>query len=243
MTAWWSRTILLGAVAATALLPVGALGARFGLWDWTIGVLLVTVGSGLVVVGAGSATAAVLIARRRQLPDDLRAAGIGLALCLLAVGYMGMQLLAAVSVPPIHHVSTDTGEPPQFIEVPALRGPDSNPLDYDAETIAPLQAEAYPWLMPLTLQATPEAAFAKARAALEDMGMEIVAEHPLQGLIEATATTFWFGFKDDVAVRVRPHPQGALVDARSISRVGVSDMGLNAERIGEILRRLSGGNP
>ncbi|MCZ0942003.1 MAG: DUF1499 domain-containing protein, partial [Gammaproteobacteria bacterium] len=59
------------------------------------------------------------------------------------------------------------------------------------------------------------------------------------GLIEATATTFWFGFKDDVAVRVRPHPQGALVDVRSVSRVGRSDGGVNAKRIGEILRRLS----
>ena len=243
MTAWWSRTILIGAVVATALLPIGALGSRFALWDWTIGVLLVTIASGLVVVGAASAITAVIIARRRQLPDDLRASGIGLTLCLLAVAYMGMQLQAVFSVPPIHHVSTDTGEPPQFIEVPALRGPDSNPLDYDAETIAPLQAEAYPWVMPLTLPMTPEAAFAKARAALEDMGMEIVAEHPQQGVIEATATTFWFGFKDDVAVRVRPHPQGALVDARSISRVGVSDIGLNAERVGEILRLLSSGNP
>ena len=241
MTAWWSRTILLGAVAATALLPIGALGARYGLWDWTTGVLLVTVASGLVVVGAGSAIAAVLIARRRQLPDDLRASGIGLTLCLLATAYMGMQLQAAVSMPPIHHISTDTGEPPQFIEVPALRGPDANPLDFDAETNAPLQAEAYPWVRPLTLQATPEAAFAKARAALQDMGMEIVAEHPQQGLIEATASTFWFGFKDDVAVRVRPHPHGALVDVRSISRVGIGDMGLNAERIGEILQRLKGG--
>ena len=72
------------------------------------------------------------------------------------------------------------------------------------------------------------------------MGLEIVAEHPQQGLIEATATTFWYGFKDDVAVRVRPHAQGALVDARSVSRVGRSDLGLNAERIGELLRRLSG---
>ena len=61
------------------------------------------------------------------------------------------------------------------------------------------------------------------------------------GIVEGTDTTLWFGFKDDVAVRVRPHPQGALVDVRSISRVGIGDMGLNAERIGEILQRLKGG--
>ncbi|MCY4344125.1 MAG: DUF1499 domain-containing protein, partial [Gammaproteobacteria bacterium] len=60
--------------------------------------------------------------------------------------------------------------------------------------------------------------------------------------IEATATTFWFGFKDDVAIRVQPHAEGALVDVRSVSRVGIGDLGANADRIGEILRRLSGGD-
>ena len=240
MTAWWSRTVLLGAVAAAALLPIGALGARFGVWNWEAGFLLLTIGSGLATVGAGGATAAVVIARRRSLADDLRASGIALTICLLAVAYIGMQFQRTLSVPPIYQVSTDTADPPSFIQVAALRGAASNALDFDAETIAPLQAQAYPWVLPLTVQASPEAALAKARAELQDMGLEIVAEHPQQGLVEATATTFWFGFKDDVAVRVRPHPEGALIDVRSVSRVGVSDIGVNAERIGELLRRLSG---
>ncbi len=239
MTAWWSRTVLIGAVAAAALFPISALGTRFGLWNWNAGFLILNVSAGLAIVVAAGAIAATVIAWRRRLPDDLRASGVGLTICLLAVAYIGMQLQGALSVPPIHHISTDTQDPPQFIEIVALRGAESNPLDFDAETITPLQAEAYPWVMPLTMRATPEAAFAKARAALQDMGLDIVAEHPQQGLIEATATTFWFGFKDDVAVRVRPLPEGALVDVRSVSRVGVSDSGINAERIGEILRRLS----
>ena len=240
MTAWWSRTVLLGAVAAAALLPIGALGTRFGLWNWTIGFLLLTVGGGLAVIGASAAIAAIAVAWRRRLPDDLRASGVGLTICLLAIAYLGLQLQCALSAPPIHNISTDTDDPPQFIEIVALRGAESNPLHFDAETIAPLQAESYPWVVPLTMQAAPEAAFAKARATLQELGLEIVAEHPQQGLIEAIATTFWFGFKDDVAVRVRPHPQGALIDVRSVSRVGMGDSGLNAERIGEILRRLSG---
>ena len=241
MTTWWSRLVLFGAVAAAALLPIGALGSRFGLWAWGTGFLLLNVGAGLAIVVAGGAVAAVIIAWRRQRSGDLRLSGIGLVIGLLAVGFIGMQMSAAFSVPPIHNISTDTEDPPPFIEVVALRGEASNPLDFDAETIAPLQAEAYPWVKPLVIEATPDAAFANARTALQDMGLEIVAEHPQQGLIEATATTFWFGFKDDVAVRVRPHAQGALVDARSVSRVGLSDLGLNAERIGELLRRLSGG--
>ena len=239
MTTWWSRAVLLGAVAATALLPIGALGSRLGLWGIGTGIQFLRVGGWLAVIVALIAIVAVAVAWRRRQPKDLRASTVGLVICLLAAGYVGQLQYSFATVPPIHHVSTDTEDPPPFIEVVGLRGTGSNSLDFDAETTAPLQAEFFPWVVPLTMPAQPEAAFAKALAALQGMGLEIVAEHPQQGLIEATATTFWFGFKDDVAVRVRPHPQGAQVDVRSISRVGRSDGGVNAKRIGEILRRLS----
>lgn len=243
MAAWWSRTVLVCAVATIALFPISALGSRFGLWNWDIGFLILTFGTGLATVNAAFAIAAIVIARRRKLRRDLRLSGVGLAICLSMIAYVALQLQSALLVPPIHHISTDTEDPPPFIEVLALRASDSNPLHYDAEKMAPMQVDAYPWVTPLTMQATPEAAFAEVRAALRKMGIEIVAEHPEQGVIEATATTFWFGFKDDIAVRVRPHPEGALVDVRSVSRVGVSDVGVNAERIGEILQHLSGEAP
>jgi len=239
MTTWWSRAVLLGAVGATALLPIGALGSRLGLWGIGTGIQFLRVGGWLAVIVALIAIVAVAVAWRRRLPKDLGASAVGLVICLLAAAYVGQLQYSFATVPPIHHVSTDTEDPPPFIEVVGLRGTGSNSLDFDAETTAPLQAEFFPWVVPLTTPAPPEATFAKALAALQGMGLEIVAEHPQQGLIEATATTFWFGFKDDVAVRVRPHPQGALIDVRSVSRVGVSDGGVNAKRIGEILRRLS----
>ncbi len=242
MTTWWSRTALLGALGATALLPIGALGSRAGLWGIGTGIQFLQVGGWLAIAVAVCAIVAVAVAWRRRLPKDLRASAVGLVICLLAVGYVMQLQHAFATTPPIHNISTDTEDPPQFIEIAVLRGTGSNALDFDAETIAPLQAEFYPWVVPLTMPATPEAAFAEAVAALEGMGLEVVAEHPQQGLIEATATTFWFGFKDDVAVRVRPHAQGALIDVRSVSRVGRSDGGVNANRIGEILRRLSGGD-
>ncbi|MFB3106560.1 MAG: DUF1499 domain-containing protein [Pseudomonadales bacterium] len=67
------------------------------------------------------------------------------------------------------------------------------------------------------------------------MGLELVNEARLQGMIEATATTFWFGFKDDMVVRIRPSGAGSVIDVRSVSRVGMSDLGANARRIGEFL--------
>ncbi len=50
---------------------------------------------------------------------------------------------------------------------------------------------------------------------------------------KSTAETFWFGFKDDVVIRVRPVADGgsSRIDVRSISRVGLSDLGANAKRI------------
>ena len=58
-----------------------------------------------------------------------------------------------------------------------------------------------------------------------------MAAVPAEGRLEATARTRWFGFRDDVVVRVRPDGAGSRVDVRSVSRVGRSDLGTNARRI------------
>ena len=62
---------------------------------------------------------------------------------------------------------------------------------------------------------------------------------PAEGRLEATETTRWFGFKDDVVVRVSPTSDGSRVDVRSVSRVGQSDLGVNARRIRAFLDPLS----
>ena len=241
MTTWWSKSILAVGATAILLLPAGALGTRAGLWGYEVGFVLVQLGGLLALAGLGCGIPGVIVARRRSLNRDLWATVSGMAAGFAVVVFMGMQLLKLLSAPLIHHVSTNTEDPPQFIEIVALRGEDANPLAFDAAKIAPLQEEFYPWVEPLLLRATPEEAFDEALYVLMDMGLEVVATHPGQGLIEAVDTTFWFGFKDDVAVRVRAYPQGSVIDARSVSRVGLSDLGVNAERVREIFRRLSGG--
>lgn len=242
MTVWWSRTILYGALVAAALLPIGALGSRLGLWPFTIGFLAMAVGLVLAIVGIATGVAGLLIARKRALSGDQPPIVAGLVISLLIVGFLGNQFLTATSGPTtaIHNISTDTDDPPQFIDVVALRGEDSNPLELDAAKIAPVQKEFYPWVEPLTIRSSTSDAFQKSLRVLEDMGLEIVATHPDIGLIEATDTTFWFGFKDDVAIRVQEYPQGVIIDVRSVSRVGQSDLGVNARRIGEILNNISG---
>ncbi len=70
------------------------------------------------------------------------------------------------------------------------------------------------------------------------MGWEMVESSKTDGRIEATATTTWFGFKDDVVIRIRPTEDGSELDIRSKSRVGRSDVGKNAERIREFMSEL-----
>jgi uncharacterized protein (DUF1499 family) len=70
------------------------------------------------------------------------------------------------------------------------------------------------------------------------MGWELVASDPIAGRIEATDTTFWFGFTDDIVIRVSPRGGGSRVDIRSVSRVGISDVGTNAARIRKYLAAL-----
>jgi uncharacterized protein (DUF1499 family) len=130
-------------------------------------------------------------------------------------------------------------DPPEFVAVPAVRGDKANPLAYDKAALAQVQREAYPEVRTLELQRPPAQAFSDALAVLEQAGLQIVDQDPAGGRIEATATTFWFGFKDDMVVRIRALPGGgSQVDARSVSRVGQSDLGANARRIGEFLKAL-----
>jgi uncharacterized protein (DUF1499 family) len=165
----------------------------------------------------------------------------GLALGLVAAAIPAMNIYIAVHSP-IHDVSTDMGNPPQFVAVLSLRSEAGavNSTDYDAKT-AELQRETYPDLGPLHLDLPPAQAFDRALAASRGMGWEIVATDPAQGRIEATATTFWFGFKDDVVVRITTVGNGSRVDVRSLSRIGKSDVGANARRVRDYLAKLKKG--
>lgn len=230
----WSKLILCGSIVGAVLLPLGALGSRFGLWEFTVGFLMLLIGSVIAAIGVVVGIAALIAAKKRGLSGDKPPIYFGMTISVLILAVMGLQLSGA-GVPPIHNISTDVDDPPQFDAVVALRGEQANSLDYEAEKIAALQQEAYPWVKPLETGRNTTDSFAHAVDVLRNMGLELVNEAPLQGMIEATATTFWFGFKDDMVVRIRPSGAGSVIDVRSVSRVGMSDLGANARRIGEFL--------
>ena len=223
---------LIVAAAAVALLLAAGPGTRASLWTFRTGFQMmrwaVYAGAGGVLLG----TIALLWRGRR----GLSALAVVLGLCAIAPPVLLMR--SARSKPPIHDITTDTADPPAFVAVVPLRKDAANPAAYGGPEIAAQQQKAYPDLKPVLLSEPPARAFERALEAAKAQGWEMVAAVPADGRIEATDTTPWFGFKDDVVIRVRPEGSGSRVDVRSVSRVGRGDVGANAARIRAFLDRL-----
>jgi uncharacterized protein (DUF1499 family) len=230
--------LALALVAAVALLVAGP-GHRFGWWSFATGFALLRYAAyGAIAAVAVSALALILAPWRGQRRGMFRALA-GLIIGLVTVGVPAYYLHVARSVPPIHDVTTDTEDPPAFDAILTLRADAPNPATYGGPDVAAQQREAYPDIGPADYPISPEAAFEAALAAARDQDWDIVAAGEAAGRIEATDRTLWFGFVDDIVIRVRPTDVGSRVDVRSVSRVGVSDVGANAARIRAYLADLA----
>lgn len=221
---WWPRIALTLSILAAALLVFSGLGVRAGLWPFRVGfgMFAGAMLSGLAAIGAASIALAVPRVRR---PRSMLIAALLLGAASAA---MPLEHLRRVkTLPYINDITTDTEKPPQFLQ----------PKRYESH-FAELQQLGYPGLRPLQLALPPARAFARALGAVQAMGLEVVAADEKAGRIEAVATTRWFGFKDDMVVRIAPAGAGSRIDVRSKSRVGRSDVGANARRIQEFLTRV-----
>ncbi|HVJ12496.1 MAG TPA: DUF1499 domain-containing protein, partial [Burkholderiales bacterium] len=222
---WHRRIALALAILAVVLLAASGLGVRAGLWPFRIGFGMF---AGAMIAGLGAvgvASVALAVPRLRRPRSTLIVALlVGAASAAVPLDH----LRRVKTLPYINDITTDTQRPPQF----------SQPKPYEAH-FAELQGIGYPNLRGLELAVPPVQAFARARDALQAMGLEILVADERQGTIEAVATTQWFGFKDDVAVRVSPAGAGSRMDVRSKSRIGRSDLGTNAKRIQELLDRVA----
>jgi uncharacterized protein (DUF1499 family) len=235
----WGHGILIGAIIGAALLPIGALGYRIGLWSYQTGFLFLAAGALLsifTVIGGLVALVSTLKARGSEGRAQLL---IGLLLGGAVVLLLAIKVGDGRSTPAIHDVSTDVGDPPAFDKAIALRDADANPLDYDLAANAAKQQNAYPRVKPIRTDRSVDSSFDRALDVLGSMRLDVVNVDRDDGVIEAVATSFWFGFKDDVVVRVRARGDGATVDMRSVSRVGVGDLGVNAKRIEEFIERFN----
>ena len=243
---WLAMILSIGGSAAAL---VGALGSAQEVWHFRTGFTILRYAFFAAIAGGLLAIVALAMSHRAGVPGLRTRNVLALALALLFVGYLGKQIYTARTVPAIHDVATDLEDVPQFRalrvrednleKVPDMGRPELAALGPEARWKA-IHREAYGDLKPIRVPWTVPETIGKAQALADKRGWQIAYVDSARGTLEATDTTRFFRFKDDVVVRARKDPegQGTLVDMRSISRVGGSDVGVNAKRVREFLEDL-----
>ena len=232
-----TRALLVSSVVLLIILVTGPLGYKFSMVPLQPSLisLLIAFAGGAMVFLIGLVY--LLIEMRSDLGVNRNLVIVSMILGLVPVCIMGPQMAAAGGVPPIHDITTDTANPPEFVAIVPLRKDAPNGYEYGvseawpAEKLGATTIQAYPGLKPIKSDLSVADAVDRTEATLQAMGLQIVAVDKGAGLVEATASTFWFGFKDDMVVRVVGDGEGSKIDLRSMSRVGQSDVGANAARI------------
>ena len=227
--------VLAAALAAVAavLLALGPIGWRAGWWHFRVAFQTLMPWAAYCGIAALAVSAVALLFGRSRIE------GRGLALAVVA--FAAGLLIAYIpwhydrlrqAVPPIHDITTDPDNPPAFTAVVAARtSGGGNPVAYEGAKIAGQQRQAYPDIAPLNLALPRDVAFSRALDTAQRMGWTIVAADDAAGRIEASDRSRWFGFTDDIVVRITASGAGSRVDVRSSSRLGRSDFGVNAARV------------
>lgn len=234
-----AQVVLTLALCAAVLGVLSGFGSRWGLWYFRTGFTLLRWSA----YGALAVTVLTLPVLWMTRPGNGRRHGFALALLALVLSapVFGWPLILRVragEVPPIHDITTDTNDPPRFVAIAPLRADAPNPVEYPGLEVAVQQRRSYPDIRPTVIDQPVAEVYSRALAAALASGWAIVGSDLEEGRIEATATTFWFGFRDDVVIRLTPNGERTIVDVRSKSRVGRSDVGTNAKRIRSYLERL-----
>ena len=239
---YWIRVLanfgLLASIVAILLMLFSGLGTRWEWWGFRDGLKYFRYSA---VAGAAGLLLCVLSMgwglKARKFTSPVRT-WTGLLIGLLTVGNFLVCLYQALSTPPIHDITTDFNNPPAFEALLPYRKGALNPPEYGGPRVAELQQKAYTDIQPLLLDAAPEKAWETCVKVAQKLQWDIVLMDEPRGRIEATDQTFWFGFKDDIVVRVTPQGNGSRVDMRSESRVGLGDEGTNAKRIRRFLQEV-----
>jgi uncharacterized protein (DUF1499 family) len=226
---------VLAGIAAT----LAGFGHRWGWWHYRTGFMVLKGAAYLGIAAAVVSLVGLLMTRPVLVRQTAVLSLAGILVGLITAGIPWSWLRTVREVPRIHDITTDTENPPKFVTVLPLRKDAANPAEYGGPDIAAQQRKGYPDIAPLHLAVRPERAFDQSVQAAREIGWEIVDANSDRLHIEATDTTFWFGFKDDVVIRITPEQNGSRVDIRSLSRVGKSDGGTNAKRIRAYLRKLN----
>ena len=225
-------TVVVALAGGVMLLLTGPF-YRLGLWSLQTAFTILTAGLIVSILAFVLAAAALWHSGGRS-----AFAILALIIAVVAIAVPMRLFYMARSSPPIHDISTDTANPPTFDTIAPLRKDAPNSLEYKQD-VAAKQRQGYPDIKPLIVEMPAAQVYDRASRAANEAGWEVVSSSADTWRIEATDTTPFFGFKDDIVVRLTPIGNRTVVDVRSVSRVGVSDIGTNARRVRDYLAALS----
>jgi len=232
-----AKTFFYLSLISTLIFVLSGYGYQWGLWG---------LGTGFTLLRYGAYAAIGLAIIQTTFFFFMKDSGIS-AKAMILTGFLVTLLISATaiywqykarSVPPIHDITTDIQNPPEFVAMERLRADAPNPPEYAGEETAEQQREAYPDIQPITISAPVQEVIDEIVMIVSDRGWKLVSINRQDGRIEATEKLAWFGFKDDVVFRVTETDEGTRVDMRSKSRIGRSDVGVNADRISQFLSDL-----
>jgi Protein of unknown function (DUF1499) len=221
--------LCMAGVAGIVLSPIGY---RLGLWDFAFAIRdELKIATFAEIAGVALCVVGLLFAKFGNTQIPIGRMLVGIIVGGVIAGYVVAQFSKVQSLPYIHDITTDTANPPTFVALADARKASPNGLEYKGAEISEKQKQAYPDIVSMPSHLSPAELFVIAEAAARAAGWEIASEDPKTGRIEATATTLIYGFKDDIVIRIAAAAGGSLLDMRSTSRVGLSDVGANAKRI------------
>jgi uncharacterized protein (DUF1499 family) len=238
-TARKPRTLARGALVAAlaGLLTLGGSGPLYQLEVLPLGVAYAGVGIAIALAVGAIGTAARLIARHRAAHTRMQqlAAAVALALAAFTIVVPARAYLRARTAPPLHDITTDLHQPPLFTVLDDVEAPAK--LTRSAGDDA-LQRERYPDIAPLVLPVSTDMAFEEVLETMAELDWPVADGSEDEGRVEATVRSPWFGFRDDIVVRLTAVADQTRVDVRAVSRDGRNDGGRNAAHVREFLTEL-----
>ena len=243
--------VLILAIAAIIAFFGAAFGSGIGLWGWQqglgfLGWTLVAAALAIIIGIIG-----IILDKRKGRKTRWPKLGLGMIAAVGFIGYVLSYIVTAQSLPGIHDITTDLADPPEFSaltiradnwdQIPGADDSDMRGMN-PRQRWATLHQQAFPDIRSVRIDQPVAEVIEKAKRLAEDRGWEIVSIDPAAGHLEATDTVSLFRFKDDVVIRARAADNGAasIIDMRSVSRVGVHDLGVNSKRVRQFLSDLSG---
>lgn len=229
----WYFATLLGLTVLTALFfALSGYGYNWGIWGLSTAFFILRISAYMLLVFGSAGLLSLWFANRS------RSRGKHLFYTILTIALSGIAVSVGLywhiqgnNNPFLHEISTDTQNPPAFDAILALRADAPNPPGFGGEEVAARQQATFPDIITVVLPYPKQRVYDEAVSLIGARGWDLVAGNYETGIIEATEKLPWFGFKDDVVIRLKSDNGRTVFDMRSKSRIGGTDLGVNARRV------------